>query len=137
MSETERINAICEQFRQFSSSYQQDWGDLTFVPTHLKAAYIGQDKHPELWELSNFAAVEQYILDKVQRDGCFLRIKTFMDRAVVPLQGRMEMLFKNSGENIKVAFEYRRKWHDLDDWREEFVKETQEKYQDLCVIDAY
>lgn len=132
MSETERINAICDQFRQFSSSYQQDWGDLTFVPTHLKAAYIGQDKHPELWELSNFAAVEQYILDKVQRDGCFLRIKTFMDRAVVPLQGRMEMLFKNSGENIKVAFEYRRKWHDLDDWREEFFEETKEKYQDLC-----
>lgn len=132
MSETERINAICDQFRQFSSSYQQDWGDLTFVPTHLKAAYIGQDKHPELWDLSNFAAVEQYILDKVQRDGCFLRIKTFIDMAVLPLQKRMEMLFKNSGENIKVAFEYRRKWHDLDDWREEFVKETQEKYQDLC-----
>ena len=132
MSETERINAICDQFRQFSSSYQQDWGDLTFVPTHLKAAYIGQDKHPELWDLSNFAAVEQYILDKVQRDGCFLRIKTFIDMAVLPLQKRMEMLFKNSGENIKVAFEYRRKWHDLDDWREEFFEETKEKYQDLC-----
>ena len=44
----------------------------------------------------------------------------------------MEMLFKNSGENIKVAFEYRRKWHDLDDWREEFFEETKEKYQDLC-----
>lgn len=132
MSETERIEAICNQFRQFSGSYQQDWGDLTFVPTHLKAAYIGQDTNNELWELSNFAAVEQYILSKVQQDGCFLRIKTFMDRAVVPLQKRMEMLFDNSGENIMAAFEYRRKWHDLDEWREEFFAESQEKYDELC-----
>lgn len=132
MSETERIEAICNQFRQFSGSYQQDWGDLTFVPAHLKAAYIGQDTNNELWELSNFAAVEQYILSKVQQDGCFLRIKTFMDRAVVPLQKRMENIFGNSGENMMEAFTYRKKWHDLDEWGEEFYEESKEKYNALC-----
>ena len=132
MAERERIESICNQFRQFAGNFQQDWGDLTFVPVHLKAAYLGQDKNPELWEVSNFTEVEDYILSKVQRDGCFLRIKTFLDRGIIPLQGRMEMLYENSGSSLTEAFEYQKKCQELIEWNKIFVEDSQEKFNNLC-----
>lgn len=124
MAERERIETICNQFRQFAGNFQQDWGDLTFVPVHLKAAYLGQGKNPELWEVSNFTEVEDYILSKVQQDGCFLRIKTFLDRVIIPLQGRMEMLYENSSSSLTEAFEYQRKCQELAEWEKIFVEES-------------
>lgn len=132
MAERERIETICNQFRQFAGNFQQDWGDLTFVPVHLKAAYLGQDKNPELWEVSNFTEVESYILSKVQQDGCFLRIKTFLDRVIIPLQGRMEMLYENSSSSLTEAFEYGKKCQELTEWRNTFAAESQEKFNNLC-----
>ena len=132
MAERERIETICNQFRQFAGNFQQDWGDLTFVPVHLKAAYLGQDKNPELWEVSNFTEVEAYILSKVQQDGCFLRIKTFLDRVIIPLQGRMEMLYENSGSSLTEAFEYQKKCQELTEWKKIFVEDSQEKFSNLC-----
>lgn len=132
MAERERIETICNQFRQFAGNFQQDWGDLTFVPVHLKAAYLGQDKNPELWEVSNFTEVKAYILSKVQQDGCFLRIKTFLDRVIIPLQGRMEMLYENSGSSLTEAFEYQKKCQELTEWKKIFVEDSQEKFNNLC-----
>lgn len=132
MAERERIETICNQFRQFAGNFQQDWGDLTFVPVHLKAAYLGQDKNPELWEVSNFTEVESYILSKVQQDGCFLRIKTFLDRVIIPLQGRMEMLYENSSSSLTEAFEYQKKCQELAEWNKIFVEDSQEKFNNLC-----
>lgn len=131
MVERERIETICNQFRQFAGNFQQDWGDLTFVPVHLKAAYLGQDKNPELWEVSNFTEVESYILSKVQQDGCFLRIKTFLDRVIIPLQGRMEMLYENSSSSLTEAFEYQKKCQELAEWNKIFVEDSQEKFDNL------
>ena len=132
MAERERIETICNQFRQFAGNFQQDWGDLTFVPVHLKAAYLGQDKNPELWEVSNFTEVEAYILSKVQQDGCFLRIKTFLDRVIIPLQGRMEMLYENSSSSLTEAFVYQKKCQELAEWKKAFVEDSQEKFNNLC-----
>ena len=131
MAERERIETICNQFRQFAGNFQQDWGDLTFVPVHLKAAYLGQDKNPELWEVSNFTAVESYILSKVQQDGCFLRIKTFLDRVIIPLQGRMEMLYENSSSSLTEAFEYQKKCQELIEWKKAFKADSQRKKANL------
>ena len=131
MAERERIETICNQFRQFASLFQQDWSDLTFVPVHLKAAYLGQDKNPELWEVSNFTAVEDYILSKVKRDGCFLRIKTFLDRVIIPLQGRMEMLYENSSSSLTEAFEYQKKCQELIEWKKAFKADSQRKKANL------
>lgn len=131
MAERERIETICNQFRQFAGNFQQDWGDLTFVPVHLKAAYLGQDKNSELWEVSNFTAVEDYILSKVQQDGCFLRIKTFLDRVIIPLQGRMEMLYENSSSSLTEAFEYQKKCQELTEWKKAFKAYSQRKKANL------
>lgn len=131
MADMERIETICNQFRQFAGNFQQNWGDLTFVPVHLKAAYLGQDKNSELWEVSNFTAVEAYILSKVKSDGCFLRIKTFLDRVIIPLQGRMEMLYENSSSSLTEAFEYQKKCQELTEWKKAFKADSQRKKANL------
>ena len=135
LSETENLDEICAQFREYGiKKYQQNWEGIPFVYTHLLAAFLGQKSQlndAELYEASNFAAVEEYILEKVQRDGAFLRIKTFVDCVVKPMQEHMERLLGNSSVNAQDGMIHRRKWHELDNWREEFIPRVQEKYNDL------
>lgn len=128
MAEKERIESVCNQFRAFGSEFHQDWGDITFIPAHLKAAYLGQDTNDELWHLSNFAAVEQYIIDKVEKDGCFLRIKNFVDTVAYSLRNRLAELVENSGNNIAEGLLYRQKRNDLLAWKGKFVERVQKKY---------
>ena len=131
MAEEERINAICDQFRAYASNYEQNWENLTFVPTHLKAAYIGQDRNQELWKLSNFEAVEEYMLEKVEKDGAFLRIMTFVNEVAKPMQIRLESIVASSSENLKIGLEYRKKCNELYEWKDEFFDKTQNKYQNF------
>lgn len=128
MAEKERIESVCNQFRAFGGEFHQDWGDITFIPAHLKAAYLGQDTNAELWHLSNFAAVEQYIIDKVEKDGCFLRIKNFVDTVAYSLRNRLAELVENSGNNIAEGLLYRQKCNDLLAWKGKFVERVQKKY---------
>lgn len=128
MGENERIDAICNQFRAYASEYEQNWNDLTFVRTHLKAAYIGQDKNEDLWHLSNFEAVEDYLLEKVEKDGAFLRIKTFADNIAQPMQVRLEDIVASSSENLMLGLEFRRKCNDLHKWKDGFIEKTQNKF---------
>ena len=131
MGESERIEEICNQFRAYANMYEQNWNDLTFVHTHLKAAYVGQDKNEELWKLSNFEAVEEYLLEKVERDGAFLRIKTFVDNVAKPMQNRLEDIVASSSMNLMLGFEYRKKYNDLQEWRDAYFDRTQNKYYDF------
>ena len=128
MGETDRIDAICDQFRAYAREYEQNWNDLTFVHTHLKAAYIGQDKNEELWNLSNFEEVEDYLLEKVEKDGAFLRIKTFADTVAKPMQARLEDIVASSSENLMIGLEFRKKCNDLHKWKEGFIEKSQNKY---------
>ena len=135
LSETEKLDAICAQFREYGvKNYQQNWEGIPFVYTHLRAAFLGQESQlsdAELYAASNFAAVEEYILEKVQRDGAFLHIKTFVDCAVNPMQEHMEQLLRHSSLNARDGMIFRRKWHELEDWREEFIPRVQKKYNDF------
>lgn len=128
MGEQDRITEICNQFRAYAKEYEQNWSELKFVHTHLKAAYLGQDKNEELWKLSNFEAVEEYMLEKVEKDGAFLRIKTFADNVAKPMQVRLEDIVASSSQNLMIGLEYRRKCNDLLEWKEAFIDKTQSKY---------
>lgn len=128
MGEANRIKAICDQFKAYASAYEQDWENLTFVPTHLKAAYIGQGKNKELWNLSNFEDVEEYMLEKVEKDGAFLRVMTFVNEVAKPMQARLESIIASSSENLQIGLEYRRKCNDLYEWKGEFFDRTQNKF---------
>ena len=134
LADTGRLDAICTQFRAYAEKHQQDWAGIPFVYTHLRAAFLGQESQlndAELYEASNFATVEEYILSKVRQDGAFLRIKTFVDCVVKPMQEHMERLLGNSSVNAQDGMIHRRKWHELDDWREEFFSRVKEAYADF------
>lgn len=139
LSDTARLNEICKQFKAYATQFNQDWQEMPFIYTHLRAAFLGQSSQlndAELYNMSNFPQVEKYIIDKVCKDGCFLRIKTFIDNVAVPMQQRMELLLEHSSINVKEALVYRNKCNKLWDWRQEFVDRSQKKYdkfiEQLC-----
>lgn len=131
LSDTARLNEICKQFKAYATQFNQDWQEMPFIYTHLRAAFLGQSSQlndVELYNMSNFSQVEKYIIDKVCKDGCFLRIKTFIDNVAVPMQQRMELLLEHSSINIKEALVYRGKWNKLWKWRQDYVDRSQKKY---------
>ena len=131
LSDTARLNEICKQFKAYATQFNQDWQEMPFIYTHLRAAFLGQSSQlndVELYNMSNFSQVEKYIIDKVCKDGCFLRIKTFIDNVAVPMQQRMELLLEYSSINIKEALVYRGKWNKLWKWRQDYVDRSQKKY---------
>lgn len=131
LSDTARLDEICRQFKAYATNFNQNWQEMPFIYTHLRAAFLGQSSQlndNELYNMSNFPQVEKYIIDKVCKDGCFLRIKTFIDNVAVPMQQRMELLLEHSSINVKEALVYRNKCNKLWDWRQDFVDRSQEKY---------
>ena len=131
LSDTARLNEICKQFKAYATQFNQDWQEMPFIYTHLRAAFLGQSSQlndVELYNMSNFSQVEKYIIDKVCKDGCFLRIKTFIDNVAVPMQQRMELLLEHSAVNAKEAYIYRVKWKKLSEWRNKFIESTEKKY---------
>ena len=131
LSDTARLNEICKQFKAYATQFNQDWQEMPFIYTHLKAAFLGQSSQlndAELYNMSNFPQVEKYIIDKVCKDGCFLRIKTFIDNVAVPMQQRMELLLEHSSVNVREGLIYREKHHKLLDWRSGFLERTKKKY---------
>lgn len=130
LEDVSRLNDICNQFKKYAVKYNQDWEEMPFIYTHLRAAFLGQSSQNddiELFNMSNFPQVEKYIIEKVCVDGCFLRIKTFIDSVAVPMQKRIELLLENSTQNAKEGYIYRKKWHQLDNWTEKFIERTQTK----------
>ena len=131
LSDTVRLNEICKQFKAYATQFNQDWQEMPFIYTHLRAAFLGQSSQlndTELYSMSNFSQVEKYIIDKVCKDGCFLRIKTFIDNVTVPMQQRMELLLEHSSINVKEALVYRSKCNKLWNWRQDFIDRSQKKY---------
>lgn len=131
LADTARLDDICRQFRAYATRHQQDWQEIPFIYTHLRAAFLGQENQKndaELFDLSNFAHVENFILEKVQKDGCFLRIKTFVDCAAKPTQEELEHFLRSSKTNATEGLVYWRKSRDLAEWRDKFASRTQEKF---------
>lgn len=131
LSDTARLDEVCKQFKAYAKQFNQDWQDIPFIYTHLRAAFLGQSSQlndTELYNMSNFPQVEKYIIDKVCKDGCFLRIKTFINNVAVPMQKTMELLLEHSSINIKEALVYRGKWNKLWNWRQDYVDRSQKKY---------
>lgn len=130
LTDTARLDDICNQFKAYSNNFNQDWQEMPFIYTHLRAAFLGQSSQlndAELYNMSKFPQVEKYIIDKVCKDGCFLRIKTFIDNVAVPMQQRMELLLEHSSVNVREAQIYRRKWKNLLKWRDDFIDRIEKR----------
>ena len=60
LSDTTRIDNICEQFKEFAKLHNQNWDDIPFVHTHLNAAFQAQPERgndDEVYKASNFPKI--------------------------------------------------------------------------------
>ena len=134
LGDTNTIATILNQFKAYDKRYDQDWSGIKFVATHLLAAY---QAHPcraddaEIFEASQFAEVENFILDKVRNDGRFLRIKNFADSIAVPMSNIILKIYEHSGGALIESRLWLEKRYQLMKWRENFLARSQKKIDGL------
>lgn len=134
LDNTQMLDEIVRQFKEYARNHNQDWSDIPFVYAHLNSAFQAQlerGNDPEVYEASKMPVVENFIIDKVRSDGKFLRIKTFIDIAAVPTQKIIGALF-DAGATTLFASDV---WWDnlkrLDEWSERFDKRAAQKFSEL------
>lgn len=122
-SEDEEIQAVIENFKSFAPNYHQDWSDIKFFPTHLESAYLAHaNKNPDekLYEASHFQEVGDFIMDKVRRDGTFLRIKNYVDAVAVPTNAILMKIFEHAKNSFKECKLWTDSHKNVREWRHEF-----------------
>ncbi len=131
VKDRKNLDSKVKQFQEFAKIYKQDFSDIPFVYAHLQAAYYSQEDRENdalLYDLSHFADVEQFILEKVRKDGKFIRIKTFVDSVALPMQNTITEIFNHSTETARTALSFDEKLHQLDKWNNRFRKRVQERF---------
>lgn len=98
-----RLKELVDQFHQFADRYIPGYR-VWFVYTHLRSRYLSRNqdyrKHAaELDRASRFGLVERSIIREVVGRGKFLRVKSFIDGAVTPLQELTDRLLEFSAQN--------------------------------------
>ena len=89
----ERIEEIRKQFCRFAEPFGQDWNNVPFVATHLKAAYEavksnknGDTEQEEFWtRISRIDDLKSLICEEVRVRGKYIRVKTFADIIANPM----------------------------------------------------
>ena len=134
LTDTSEINSIVNQFKSFAEKHNQDWSDIKFVATHLLSAYQAhpcRGNNKQVYEASQFAQVEKFILEKIISDGRFLRIKTFIDAVAVPMNKIVLKIYEHSANALIESNIWRDKKNQLQRWREEFEKRSHKKIDAL------
>ncbi len=122
LGDDSKINSIIAQFKALAP--EGSFEDIPFVYAHLQSAFFSQAKRendPHLYELSNFAAVENFILDKVQRDGKFLRLKSYIDAVARPMQYSIAALYEQSRDTCIACNSYNENIDKVLEWRKSFL----------------
>lgn len=134
LADTNRLDAVCRQFKNFAGNYSQDWGDIEFVYTHLNAAFQsqpGRGNDTEVFSASNFGRVEKFILDKVRSDGKFLRIKNFVDITAVPTCRIVAEMYAHAAKTLAESSIWYKKREELYAWKEKFIEQTTKRAENL------
>ena len=123
LNDNAEIEDVIEKFKNFAKDYNQDWSNLKFVLTHLSAAFSfskGKKNNAEVYAASNFPKVEEFILEKVQTDGKFLRMKNFIDSVAVSMDNIIWKLFEHSATSLQESKVWQDKQREIDTWRKKF-----------------
>lgn len=92
----ERIEEIRKQFCRFGDAYGQEWNNVPFVATHLKAAYeavkcekaldVETQNNADFWRtISRIDTLKELLCEQVQVRGKYIRVKTFADIIANPM----------------------------------------------------
>ena len=129
------LDVIVRQFHEFAEKYSPG-SRIRFVYTHLQSKFLSQqpDYKPQQSELehsSRFNYVEKQIISEVVNRGKFLRWKSFIDGAVVPMLEFSEKLLDFSAQNSSSGRVLIDKHRQAKSWSDDFRKSGQER------IDAF
>jgi len=112
---------------QFNEFLQKDatGANVYFIPVHLLAGFAAKKLKDaplaeRLFQGSNFARLEDYVLKIIQAHGREYRLKCFLDTVIRPLQDFAGELFHQSllsGRSGRIVLQKKR---DLENWKEEY-----------------
>ena len=134
INDTNRLGNIVRQFKEMCKSQGCDISDVKFVNTHLLAEFLSQperENDPALHKLSNFKAVEDFILDKVHQDGSFLRKMNFINKTAIPMQITIAALYSHLTGSIQLWNDRVKNINQLDSWYENFCPSINAKRDNL------
>ena len=132
LNDNARLKEIVRQFQDFAKKGDSktfeggyNFDDVPFVYSHLLSAQFSrQEKSQELYNLSNFKVVEDFIQEKIIADGPFVRIKTFIETLSRPTQSAVAEFYGLSAETFYAWKAYNEKIDELDNWRKRFREEV-------------
>ena len=126
----EALDAIVRQFHEFAEKYSPG-SRIHFVYTHLQSKFLsqqpGEPQQSELEHASRFNAVEKQIVSEVVARGTFLRWKSFIDGAVVPMSEFSEKLLDFSAQNSSSGRVLIDKQRQGKSWSDGFSKSGKER----------
>ena len=125
------LDAIVRQFYEFAEKYNPG-RRIRFVYTHLQSKFLSQQpeyksQQNELKHASRFGYVEKQIISEVVGRGTFLRWKSFIDGAVVPMLEFSEKLLDFSAQNSSSGRVLIDKHRQVKSWSDGFRKSGQER----------
>lgn len=137
-----RLDAVRQQFLQYSQQLGQDWNSVPFVFVHLKAAFLAQqtkDKDETIAErineVSRIDDLKNLIIEQVRTKGVFFREKTFIDIISFPILTSMENLLEQSLLNSRQGRIILSKKRQLNEWKKSFYRDG--KKADRIIADYY
>ena len=140
----ERIEEIRKQFCKFAEPFGQDWSNVPFVATHLKAAYeaVRCDKsadaevreNADFWRrISRIDDLKSLICEEVQVRGKYIRVKTFADIIANPMIEALSELDLQSRINESQGKIVSDKKHALEKRKDVFVKDGKKRIESFMM----
>ena len=136
--DTARLDAVRQQFLQYSQQLGQDWNSVPFVSVHLKAAFLAQQTKDEtaaerLNEVSRIDDLKTRIIEQVRTKGVFYREKTFIDIISFPIMTSMENLLEQSLLNSRQGRIILSKKRQLNEWKKSFYRDGKKRIESLLI----
>ena len=140
----ERIEEIRRQFCKFAEPFGQDWSNVPFVATHLKAAYeaVRCDKsadaevreNADFWRrISRIDDLKSLICEEVQVRGKYIRVKTFADIIANPMIEALSELDLQSRINESQGKIVSDKKRALEKRKDVFVKDGKKRIESFMM----
>lgn len=137
----ERIEEIRKQFCRFAEPFGQDWNNVPFVATHLKAAYEavksakeGDTEQEEFWtRISRIDDLKSLICEEVRVRGKYIRVKTFADIIANPMIEALSELDLQSRMNESQGKIVSDKKRALEKRKDIFVKDGKKRIESFMM----
>ena len=129
----QRLEALTEQFHEFANKYTPS-SQIDFIYTHLRSRFLSRQteyrlQQEELERASRFNCVEKQIILEVVNRGRFLRWKSFVDSAAVPMLAFGDCLLDFSAKNSSIGQVLIDKRRRVVSWRSQFRNSGQERIE--------